>query len=151
MFEHRIPPPLVAAGFAGLMWLVSRYVPGIGLDAAGKLATALLLVALGAFFALAGVVAFRRARTTVNPLKPETASALVTTGIYRYSRNPMYVGFALFLLAWAVYLASPVALLGVAGFVLYMNRLQIAPEESALQALFGPQFDAYRARVRRWL
>ena len=106
---------------------------------------------VGAFFCLAGVVSFRRAKTTVNPLKPEQASSLVTSGIYRWSRNPMYVGFALFLVAWAAWLASPWTLLGVAGFVLYMNRFQIGPEERALASLFGIDFNHYCASVRRWL
>ena len=110
-----------------------------------------ILIGAGLLFVLAGGISFRRARTTVNPLKPEAASALVTSGIYRYTRNPMYVGFALWLLAWGLYLASPLVLLGVLGFVLYMNRLQIAPEERALGRLFGADFAAYRQRVRRWL
>lgn len=72
-------------------------------------------------------------------------------GIYRYSRNPMYVGLAAMLSAWAIYLRSPVALSGVAVFILYMNRFQITPEERALESLFAEEFVAYRARVRRWL
>ncbi|WP_210307157.1 methyltransferase family protein [Paenochrobactrum gallinarii] len=96
----------------------------------------------------------RRPSTTsspINPLRPETTSALVTTGIYRYSRNPMYVGFALFLLAFAVLLSSPGALLGVLGFVLYIDRFQILPEEQALNVLFGADFTNYCTQVRRWL
>ena len=100
---------------------------------------------------MAGVVSFRQAQTIVNPLKPETASALVRSGIYQYSRNPMYVGFALLLLAWACYLASPVALFGLLGFVLYMNRFQISPEERALATLYGSEYQVYQTQVRRWL
>jgi len=71
--------------------------------------------------------------------------------IYQYSRNPMYLGFAIILAAWALALGSPLTLLGVVAFVLYMNRFQIAPEEWALEALFGESFVRYRARVRRWI
>ena len=149
--ENRIPPPIVASIFWALMLIASVYVPGIEARGNWHVVTAVVVVALGAFFCLAGVISFRRANTTVNPLKPRTASSLVASGIYQYSRNPMYLGFTLFLLAWAIYLVSPAALLGVAGFVLYMNRLQIAPEERALESLFGPEFIAYKARVRRWL
>ena len=108
-------------------------------------------VALGIFFCIAGVVSFRRAKTTVNPLKPEAATALVSSGIYGISRNPMYVGFALFLLAWVVYLSSPWLSTGIVGFVLYMNQFQIEPEERALKEIFGPEFISYQAKVRRWL
>ena len=149
--ENRIPPPIVASLFGLLMWLAACYVPGFDLTYSVRVLVALLVLAIGVFFSVAGVLSFRQAQTTVNPLKPETASALVRSGIYQYSRNPMYVGFALFLLARACYLASPFALLGVLGFVLYMNRFQISPEERALTTLFGNEFQAYQAQVRRWL
>jgi protein-S-isoprenylcysteine O-methyltransferase Ste14 len=115
-----------------------------------RLALAMLLVLCGGAVALAGVLAFRRARTTVNPLRPDSASQLVVAGIYRHTRNPMYLGMALWLLAWGLWLDVPPALLGVPAFVLYLNRFQIAPEERALQALFGADFAGYCARVRRW-
>ncbi|MCS4259830.1 protein-S-isoprenylcysteine O-methyltransferase Ste14 [Pseudomonas protegens] len=149
--ENRIPPPLVAALFAVLMGLLARSLPGLDPGLGTRLLLALPLVMAGLLFVLAGGLAFRRAKTTVNPLKPASASALVTSGIYQYTRNPMYVGFALWLLAWGLYLASPLVLLGVLGFVLYMNRFQIYPEERALGQLFGADFAAYRQRVRRWL
>ncbi|AAY91672.1 isoprenylcysteine carboxylmethyltransferase family protein [Pseudomonas protegens] len=149
--ENRIPPPLVAVLFAVLMGLLARGLPGLDPGLGTRLLLALPLVMAGLLFVLAGGLAFRRAKTTVNPLKPASASALVTSGIYQYTRNPMYVGFALWLLAWGLYLASPLVLLGVLGFVLYMNRFQIYPEERALGQLFGADFAAYRQRVRRWL
>lgn len=149
--KHRIPPPLVALVLLPCMWLLSWVPPGIGVGLPARLALAAGVALAGLCFSLAGVHAFRRARTTVNPLRPEQASALVTTGVYRITRNPMYVGMALVLLAWAVLLASPVALAGPAAFIAYMNRFQIGPEEQALDALFGPDYAAYRSRVRRWL
>lgn len=145
--EHRIPPPLVAIMMAVAMWLAARPLPPFG----ARLWLALLVFLLGAAICLAGALSFRRARTTVNPLKPETASTLVIAGVYRHTRNPMYLGFALALLAWSIALASPLSLLGVLAFVLYMNRFQIAPEEQALRHLFGAQFDSYCAQVRRWV
>lgn len=149
--ENRIPPPIVTGLFGLLMWLAACYVPGIDLAYSVRVLVTLLVLAVGIFFSVAGVLSFRQAQTTVNPLKPETASALVRSGIYQYSRNPMYVGFALMLLAWACYLTSPFALLGVLGFVLYMNRFQISPEELALATLFGSEYQAYQSQVRRWL
>lgn len=149
--ENRIPPLVVAVLSGLLMWAVARYAPGIGWTMAWRLPVAIALLLAGVATCVAGVVSFRRARTTVNPVKLEAASALVVSGIYQYSRNPMYLGFALALLAWSVVLSSAVALLGVAGFVLYMNRYQIAPEERMLAGLFGDDYARYRARVRRWI
>ncbi len=153
--ELKIPPPLVAAITAGAMWAAAQWVglnglfadvpPGWRIAAAGGIA----LIGLG--FDLTGVLGFIRAKTTVNPMKPERSAALVTSGIYRVTRNPMYVGMALILLAWAIYLGSGTALLGPLVFALYITRFQIHPEERVLAARFGSEFAAYRARVRRWL
>ena len=145
--EHRITPPLVAIVSGVLMWLAVRPIAPLG----GRLWLALLVVLAGAAVCLAGVASFRRARTTVNPLKPESASALVISGIYRHTRNPMYLGFAIILLGWCVLLGSAWAVLGVAAFVLYIGRFQIRPEERALRELFGAEFDAFCSRVRRWV
>lgn len=145
--EHRIPPPLVAIISGLLMWLAVRPIAPLG----GRLWLALLVVLAGAAVCLAGVASFRRARTTVNPLKPESASSLVIAGIYRHTRNPMYLGFAIILLGWCVFLGSALAVLGVAAFVLYIGRFQIRPEERALRELFGAEFDAFCGRVRRWV
>lgn len=151
VLENKIPPPIVAVIFAVLMWGITKGVPSLEIPTAFRLLLAIFILGMGLSICIAGVVAFKRAKTTVNPLKPENASSLVTTGIYQISRNPMYLGFALSLVAWAVYLSSPAALLGVVGFVLYINKFQISPEERAIAALFGQAFESYQSQVRRWL
>jgi protein-S-isoprenylcysteine O-methyltransferase Ste14 len=149
--ELKIPPPAIALLVAAAMWGISRVTPLVELPALVRSIAGIALAVAGGGIALAGNVTFRRAGTTVNPFKPDTASALVTTGIYRHTRNPMYVGLALLLLGWAAYLCSIPALLGLPIFVLYINRFQIAPEERALTGLFGAAYTDYQARVRRWL
>lgn len=115
--DNRIPPPLVATLFGLLMWGAARYLPGaMQLTIEWRTSLALVVLLAGLALCLAGVLSFRRARTTVNPLKPETASALVSSGVYRYTRNPMYLGFATVLIAWSILLAWLPALLGVLGF-----------------------------------
>lgn len=147
----RVPPLLAVLIAAALMWILSRALPSWRVALPGReLVTAALLVAAGAI-GVAGVRAFRRERTTVNPLRPERASALVTTGIYRRTRNPMYLALAVALLAWAAWLAHPLALAGIAAFVAWIDRFQIAPEERALRALFGAEFERYCSEVPRWL
>ena len=149
--EHRIPPPLVAVLTAAVMWGLSRLLPGDNVPFLVCAVPAGMLALAGLAVMLAGVWSFRRARTTVNPLRPASASALVTGGIYRWTRNPMYLGMATLLLAWAAWLASPAALPGVLLFVAYIQRFQIQPEEEALERLFGDGYRDYCARVRRWL
>jgi len=149
--EAKIPPPLVGLICGAIAWLASISLGPTTVPFAFRLIAALLLAALGFAIALASVRAFQRAKTTLNPIKPETASALVTSGIFGYTRNPMYLGMATWLLAWSTWLGTPAGLIGVPLFVLFMHRFQIRPEERALHALFGPAFAAYQARVRRWL
>jgi protein-S-isoprenylcysteine O-methyltransferase Ste14 len=139
--------PLVAL----LMWLVARGTPSWRIEFPGIEIVAWALLASATAVGLAGLAAFRRARTTVNPLQPDRASALVSAGIYRYTRNPMYLALAMALLAWGLWLGHAVAPCGVAIFVAWMNRYQIAPEERALAGLFGAEFECYRREVRRWL
>ena len=149
--ELRIPPPVVALVAGLLMWLAAQGVPSFGWPLAARIAAAVALAAVGLSFDVAGFVSFRRARTTINPLRPARASSLVVTGVYRYTRNPMYVGGALLLLAWAAFLANAAALALVPGFVLYLTRFQIIPEERVLSGIFGAPYRAYCGRVRRWL
>ncbi len=149
--ELKVPPPVVALTAACAMWGVSSFAPSLAMPFQIRLAAALMIALAGVCVALAGVVSFRRVRTTVNPMQPETASSLVCSGVYGVTRNPMYLGFLCVLVAWAVFLSSAWALLGPLVFVFYMNRFQIAPEEKVLSALFGADYCAYKSRVRRWL
>ena len=149
--ELKIPPPAVAVLIAGAMWTISLVLPLLEAPAFIRVATAVIVALAGFGISIAGVISFRRARTTINPMKPETTSSLVCSGIYGVTRNPMYVGVLFVLVAWAVFLSSAWALLGPLVFVLYMNRLQIAPEERVLSDMFGTDYAAYKSRVRRWL
>lgn len=149
--EIRIPPPLVVLASGALGWALMQLTPGLSVVFTGQAALGLLVAALGVAIAAAGILAFQKARTTVSPIDPGAASSLVVTGIYNYTRNPMYLGMAVMLLGWTLILGHPGGLAGLALFVAYIGRFQIQPEERALQTLFGDAFTAYRARVRRWI
>ena len=149
--ELKIPPPIVALLIAAAMWGVALATPGTALPAKFRLVATIAIALGGVSMAIAGVAAFRRAKTTLHPLQPETTSSLVTSGVYRFTRNPMYVGLALVLLAWAVFLSSAWSLLGPLVFILYMTRFQIMPEERVLSGIFGAPYFEYQAKVRRWL
>jgi len=149
--ELKIPPPAVAALMAGAMWGISMITPSIEAPAFIRVVAAVIVALVGGVFSIAGIVSFRLARTTINPMKPETTSSLVSLGIYGVTRNPMYVGLVFVLVAWAVFLSSAWTLLGPLAFVLYINRFQIAPEERVLAAMFGTEYSVYKSTVRRWL
>lgn len=149
--ELKVPPPVVAALTGAGMWLLARALPGLTHAVPGRRALAILLFALGAGVVLAGLLAFRKAGTTVSPFEPESSSALVVSGIYRITRNPMYLGLLLILLGWAALLSNVAALLFAVLFVVYITRFQIVPEERALRAKFGADYEAYLRTVRRWM
>jgi protein-S-isoprenylcysteine O-methyltransferase Ste14 len=148
--ELKVPPVALVFLFGALMWLASAYSPfTIALPWHSTLAICIGIVGLA--IAGAGVLSFRRAETTVNPLTPEATTTMVTSGIYRFTRHPMYLGFLLVLAGWAIYLSNLVDFIFLPLFVWYMNRFQIIPEERVLGAKFSHSFTAYRSSVRRWL
>ncbi|ADZ72698.1 methyltransferase family protein [Polymorphum gilvum] len=146
-----VPPPLQAFLFAVAMALAARAFPGLAVTFPGQVALAVGLAALGLAIDLTAVVAFLRSRTTVNPLRPAKARMLVATGLYRFTRNPMYLGLLLVLSGWAVWLGHGLAAAIVPLFVVAVTELQIKPEEAALEAKFGEPYRAYRRKVRRWI
>ena len=148
--ELKVPPLALVFLFGTLMWLISASsVFTIALP--WRLAFALIFGTVGFAIVLAGVLAFRRAKTTVNPLTPEATTTMITTDIYRFTRNPRYLGFLFVLVGWAMYLSNGLAFALLPLFVWYMNCFQIVPEERALGAKFSQAFTAYKGSVRRWL
>ena len=148
--ELKVPPVALVFLFGALMWLASAYSP-FTIALPWRSAFALIIAIMGFAIALAGVLSFRRAATTVNPLTPEATTTMVTSGIYRFTRHPMYLGFLLILAGWTIYLSNLAAFALLPLFVWYINRFQILPEERVLDAKFSHSFTAYRSSVRRWL
>ncbi len=149
--ETKIPPVFVFIIAALLMWFVSNNSPAIDLPESIKWLIIFAFLLCGAVMGLFGVYSFLKEKTTVNPIDPEKANSLVDTGVYKISRNPMYLALALVLIALAVYLKSLWSLLVVLLFMIYMTRFQIFPEERAMIKLFGEEYINYMERVRRWI
>lgn len=148
--ELKVPPLALVFVFGALMWFVSAS-PTLTIALPWRSAFACIFYTVGSAIVVAGVLTFRRMKTTVNPLTPEATTTMVTSGIYRFTRNPMYLGFFLVLIGWAIYLSNWLALAVLPLFVWYMNRFQILPEERALGAKFPEAFTAYKRSVRRWV
>lgn len=149
--ETKIPPPVVLliVGFA--MWLGASFGPVFVLREIAGWSVIAFFLFTGIFVASLGVIEIVKVKTTINPMRPEKTTALVSGGIYRVTRNPIYLGDACILIAWAFYLSSFFMFIGVVAFVLYINRFQIIPEERVLKNLFGLAFENYQSKVRRWL
>lgn len=149
--ELKVPPLAVVLLLALAMWWLAPLGPTLGWPDTARRVMAIALAVVGAGFDMSGLVSFLRRHTTTNPLRPTHTSALVTSGVYRLTRNPMYLGMLCFLCAWAVWLGALWPWLGPVVFVAYITRFQIRPEERVLATLFGQTYTDYNQRVRRWL
>ena len=147
--ELKIPPAAVWFICVLIMWSIARLLPFLALPRMPLVAIAVAGIGIG--IAFAGVWSFHKARTTVNPLNPSQATHFVSKGVYQLSRNPMYVGLACCLIAWAIWLTYLLAWIGIPLFIAYMTRFQIIPEERALKLKFGKEYENYCLKVRRWL
>lgn len=150
--KHKIPPPIVALTILICMWVFDLFLHWLQFSLSYSWVIAIVIAGTGMSFIAIGVRSFSKKETTVNPLKPDTASSLVNEGIYRFTRNPMYVGLLIIVIAWGVFLSNGlILLLGPIFFVFYINQFQIKPEEEALETLFGEDYLAYKTKVRRWI
>ncbi|MCB9137017.1 MAG: isoprenylcysteine carboxylmethyltransferase family protein [Caldilineaceae bacterium] len=149
--KPKVPPLLLVVLISIAMYLLAPHLPAINIGQKFSLLLSAVVFTVGACVAILAIFDFRRAHTTVDPLNIENVSTLVTSGVFGMSRNPMYLGFALFLLAFVIYLNSPVLLVGVAGFILYITMFQIVPEEQAMLEKFGDEYRGYMLKVRRWV
>lgn len=149
--ELLIPPPVIASIVAVFMWQVAPVVPRLSQLADHHVILSSVVAFAGFMVAIVGVYAVMKNKTTINPHSPQKTSCLVTSGIYRYTRNPMYVGILLVLSAWGLYLSHIVPLLMPALFVLYMNRFQVIPEEKILEDKFGEAYIQYSKQTSRWI
>ena len=146
-----IPPPIVAALCGLAMWGIAHFLPQTRLAFSFQTLLASIFIVAGLAIDLVSIGAFRKAKTTVTPLAPEKASSLVVTGLYRYTRNPMYLGMLFILTGVAIWLGSLLNVIVLIAFVAYITVFQIMPEEARLSQVFGADYERYRTRVRRWL
>jgi len=147
--ELKVPPVAVMLVLACLMGLSTGLGPRLLWPHLRDIGSGLIFG--GISVGILGIVSFRRAQTTVDPRFPRRTTALVTSGIYRITRNPMYLGMLLALAGLACCLGHLLPFLAAPSFVIFINRWQIVPEERALAQLFPTSFNFYRAQVRRWL
>ena len=149
--ELKVPPVVVFLLVGAAMWLVAGQVPQAAVQIPRALPVAIAFSLAGLWVGVKAILDFRRHGTTVHPHYPEKASAVVADGVYRYTRNPMYLALVVVLLAWAVRLGNLASFAGVPVFVAYMTRFQVKPEERILAGKFGAPYREYVASVRRWV
>lgn len=151
--KAKIPPPLVLLICGILMWLAARFVPSLDFVLPSRIILFWALLVVGVLLLASGASNILNRKTTIHPDRKSLskASALVTTGIYRYSRNPIYLGMAFMLLAWMILLQNWLSVVGPIIFIVFITDYQIKPEEEALEKVFGEEYVRYKKRVRRWI
>ncbi|MBP2280806.1 protein-S-isoprenylcysteine O-methyltransferase Ste14 [Psychrobacter sp. PL15] len=149
--ELKVPPPLQALIIGAVMYGVSRMFPALQFSLVGSAWLGAILTIIGLGISIMGVTEFKKAQTTINPHVPHNSTSLVTNGIYRYTRNPMYLGLVLVLSGWGLYLSNLLAFALIPIFIIYISHFQIQPEERIMAKKFGNKYQVYLAKVRRWL
>ncbi len=148
-FRKKIPPTILT-----LLFLIFNYISNFNslkIDIPYRYFFTTLLLILGFYIIIRSSRLFAQAKTSIDPLRPFKSTSLITNDIYKYSRNPMYFGYLLIILSSSVYLGNVVSIIIIPLFIFTINFLHIIPEEEALKDLFGPTYDEYLSKVRRWI
>ena len=146
-----IPPPIQALLSAIMMCLISRYFTHANFSLNGINIFALIFLIIAVIIIILSMYKFRKIKTTISPLRPNKTSSLVKSGIYEYTRNPMYLGLLLMLFSLALFLKNFISFLILPLFILFITKNQILPEEEALENIFGEEYKNYKNKVRRWI
>ena len=149
--ETKIPPPLLGFATALLMWLLAQLLPTLSMVSPNLYRVGIVVMLAGVCLDVIGLLQFRKNNTTISPLSPEKASNMVTTGLYKYSRNPMYLGLLIILTGWSLYLGNLASIACLPIFVRLITKFQILPEERILKERFGAPYEEYLGKVRRWI
>ena len=147
--ENKIPPLIIVVFFLASIFLLKNFLEVFTFSY--QVYISFFFLCLAASLCLTSIIEFRKHKTTLNPLMPEESTALVTTGIFKFSRNPMYLSLLNLLIAFSIYLGSFLGLIIIPLFVVYINLFQIKPEEKAMLKLYGKEFENYCSNVRRWI
>ena len=147
--KTKIPPPLVALTFVFLINFTKDIFPKIEIK--NKIIFGSFVIIIGLIIILFAIILFKKYQTTITPLNPSNATKLITDGIYKFSRNPMYLGLLLVLLGISIIINLTGGFFLIPLFILYLNLFQIIPEENAMVDLFKGEFLKYKENVRRWI
>ena len=147
--KTKIPPPLVTLAFGFLINYTKNIFPKI--EVSNKAIFGSFIIIIGLIIILSAIILFKKYRTTISPTNPSNATKLITSGIYKFTRNPMYLGLLFVLFGISIILNPIGGLLLIPLFILYLNFFQIIPEENAMVDLFKDEFFEYKKNVRKWI
>ncbi len=149
--ELKIPPPVYALSLGIVMWLLNQYFPLVRFIESPWNKIGMAIIAIAIVLDSSSLFLFLKKRTTINPMKPTNTEGLVTAGLYKITRNPMYVGLLVILFGYAIWLGSLTPFLILPVFYWLITSMQIKPEERILEKKFGEEYLDYKNKVKRWL
>jgi len=149
--DLKVIPPIQLIICALLMVAFTYYFPILHFSLPIRLTLVLVLIFIASTIGVLALYDFYKHNTTYHPHTPEKTTTVVDSGIYSYSRNPMYLALVLVLISFALYLENSASFTVIPAFIWYITKYQIKPEERILTTLFNDDFQRYCTKVRRWL
>ena len=146
---NKIPPPFIAVGNIFLLYLSTLLIPSF--EFTGQTILGILIGLEGVIIIFVSIRLFRKNQTTINPFKAHETTRLITTGIYSFTRNPMYLGLSSIQVAFGIYMGAYVSIFLIPSFIIYITHKQIIYEEEILKKGFGDEYNNYLKNVRRWI
>ena len=145
----KIPPPLVVLILVISTFFSSKKIDLIQIPFQSLIS--IFILSIGILILLNPVLKFKKSKTTINPIKFKKVNKLVTSGIYKYSRNPMYLGLLMIVISSSIFYLNIYSILTPLFFYLWINRFQIKREEVFLEEKFGQEYLSYKTKTRRWI
>ena len=147
--NNKIPPPIIALVCAlGILFSKPFFREYSNVNNS-SISILFFLIGIACFFF--AIKLFKKHNTTISPLKPEKATSLIVSGIYMYSRNPMYLGMLFILISTSIRFNIIGGIISISTFIVYITKFQIIPEEEQLKRIFGEKFLNYKKKTRMWL
>ena len=147
--NNKIPPPIITL-ICGLSIYFSRPLFSEKIYIYSNIIS-ILFFFFGSAFLVFALSSFKKQKTTISPLQPEKASALVISNVYKYSRNPMYLGMLFILISLAISYNIIGGIIAISIFIFFITKFQIKPEEVQMEKLFGEKYAQYKKRTRMWI
>ena len=145
----KIPPPVIVLILVVSNFLSSKKIDIINIP--NQTLVSIIILLIGVFILIVPVSKFIKSQTTVNPIKFKKVNKLITSGIYKYSRNPMYLGFLMIVISTSIYYLNIFSIITQIFFYFWINRFQIKREEIFLNKKFGQKYITYKSKTRKWI
>ena len=145
----KIPPPVLVLILVSSNYFSSKKIDLIHLPNQDLISIIILLI--GILILINPIFKFIKSKTTIDPIKFKKVNKLIISGIYKYSRNPMYLGLLMIVISTSIFFLNIFSITTPLLFYCWINRFQIKREEIFLTEKFGEEYMSYKTKTRRWI